>query len=99
MARARTASTHSRAATIQGMARSVAHPAYSKIIAAEGELQAAQKLSEAAKIMSENPISLQLRYLQTIREMSHEKSIHTLIPLPMDLISCFLKKPEVQEKK
>lgn len=71
----------------------------SKIIAAEGELQAAQKLSEAAKIMSENPISLQLRYLQTIREMSHEKSIHTLIPLPMDLISCFLKKPEVQEEK
>jgi len=71
----------------------------SKIIAAEGELQAAQKLSEAAKIMSENPIYLLLRYLQSIREMSHEKSINTLIPLPMDLISCFLKKPEVQEKK
>ena len=71
----------------------------SKIIAAEGELQAAQKLSEAAKIMSQHPISLQLRYLQTIREMSHEKSIHTLIPLPMDLLSCFFKKPETQEKE
>ncbi|MBY0470850.1 slipin family protein [bacterium] len=62
-----------------------------KIIAAEGELQASEKLSEAAKVMASQPISLQLRYLQTIREMSSEHTTNTIVPLPIDLISPFLK--------
>jgi len=61
-----------------------------KIIAAEGELQASEKLGAAAKIMEVNPISLQLRYLQTLREMSSEHTTNTIIPLPMDLIRPFI---------
>lgn len=57
-----------------------------KIIAAEGELQASQKLAEAAMVMEKSPGTMQLRYLQTIREMSSEKATHTIIPLPMDLL-------------
>jgi regulator of protease activity HflC (stomatin/prohibitin superfamily) len=62
----------------------------SKVIAAEGELQASQKLSEAAETLSKNPMSLQLRYLQTIAEISSETSTNTIIPLPMELIKPFL---------
>jgi regulator of protease activity HflC (stomatin/prohibitin superfamily) len=59
-----------------------------KIIAAEGELQASEKLSEASRIMANNPMSLQLRYLQTLSEIStNGKS--TVIPLPIDLIRQF----------
>ena len=57
-----------------------------KIILAEGEFQAAEKLAEASQIMSENPISLQLRYLQTLSEMSSKNGSSTIIPLPLDLI-------------
>jgi regulator of protease activity HflC (stomatin/prohibitin superfamily) len=63
-----------------------------KIIAAEGELQAAQKLSEAAEIMEKRPISLQLRYLQTLKEMSNEKATHTIIPFPIELFKAFMGK-------
>ena len=62
-----------------------------KIIAAEGELQASEKLGEAAAIMEKNPISLQLRYLQTLREMSSEHTTNTIIPLPIELFTPFLK--------
>jgi regulator of protease activity HflC (stomatin/prohibitin superfamily) len=62
-----------------------------KIIAAEGELQASQKLAEAAEVMEKRPMSLQLRYLQTLREMSSEHTTNTIIPLPIDLIKPFLK--------
>ncbi len=61
-----------------------------KIIAAEGEMQASQKLAEAAAVMEKSPGTMQLRYLQTIREMSSEKTSHTIIPLPVDLISAFM---------
>jgi len=61
-----------------------------KIIHAEGEAQAATKLSDAAKIMS-NPISLQLRYLQTLTEVAAEKNSTTIFPLPIDLIRPFMK--------
>lgn len=63
-----------------------------KIIAAEGELQASQKLAEAAEIMEKRPISLQLRYLQTIREMSSEHTTNTIIPLPIDILAGLIKK-------
>ncbi|MDE7169195.1 MAG: slipin family protein [Mucispirillum sp.] len=57
-----------------------------KIILAEGEYQAAEKIAEASRIMSENPISLQLRYLQTLSEISSKNGTSTIIPIPIDLI-------------
>lgn len=63
-----------------------------KVINAEGEFQAAKRLSEAAEIISTHPQALQLRYLQTLVEMSSEGS-STIIPLPLDLLS-LVKKPE-----
>jgi regulator of protease activity HflC (stomatin/prohibitin superfamily) len=64
----------------------------SKVIGAEGEFQAAQKMVDAAALMEEHPISLQLRYLQTLREIAAEKNSTTLFPIPIDLIDVFLKK-------
>ncbi|MFN0116844.1 MAG: slipin family protein [Elusimicrobiota bacterium] len=63
-----------------------------KIINAEGELQASQKLSEAAGVLAKEPGALQLRYLQTAREMTSGKSSTIIFPLPLDLISGFLNK-------
>jgi regulator of protease activity HflC (stomatin/prohibitin superfamily) len=63
-----------------------------KIVNAEGEQQAAQKLKDAADIMADNPITLQLRYLQTLVEVATEKNSTTLFPIPIDLISMFLDK-------
>lgn len=56
-----------------------------KVINAEGEYQAANKLAEAAKIIQTHPVALQLRYLQTMREMSAEQNTTTIFPFPMDL--------------
>ncbi|HID98342.1 MAG TPA: slipin family protein [Thermodesulfobacteriaceae bacterium] len=67
----------------------------SKIINAEGEFQAAQKLAEAARIIEETPAALQLRYLQTLREVAAENNSTTLFPMPIDLFRPFLKnRPE-----
>jgi regulator of protease activity HflC (stomatin/prohibitin superfamily) len=63
----------------------------SKVIAAEGEFQASQKLADAAKILSENSSALTLRYLQTLREISTEKNSTTIFPVPIDLLTPFLK--------
>ncbi len=63
-----------------------------KIIAAEGEMQASQKLSEAAMVMEKSPITLQLRYLQTMAEITGEGKTTIVMPLPIDLITAFLKK-------
>jgi regulator of protease activity HflC (stomatin/prohibitin superfamily) len=63
-----------------------------KVIHAEGEYQAATKLVEAADVMATNPIALQLRYLQTLREVASEKNSTTLFPIPIDLIKPFLSK-------
>ncbi len=63
-----------------------------KIIAAEGEMQASKKLSEAAEVMQKSPITIQLRYLQTLLEMSNEKSTMTIVPIPIDFISGLLNK-------
>ncbi|HNR50069.1 MAG TPA: slipin family protein [Deltaproteobacteria bacterium] len=63
----------------------------SKIIHAEGEFQASQKLRDAADVIAGQPIALQLRYLQTLREISAEGAVNTLIPLPMEIIAPFLK--------
>jgi regulator of protease activity HflC (stomatin/prohibitin superfamily) len=62
-----------------------------KVIAAEGEFQAADKLGQAAAIISAHPQALQLRYLQTLREIATENNSTTLFPIPMDLIRGFMK--------
>ncbi len=62
-----------------------------KVIGSEGEYQAAQKLSDAAKIISENPIALQLRYLQTLREVAAENNSTTIFPVPIDLLTPFMR--------
>src|ERR1700693_5073621 len=61
-----------------------------KVIAAEGEFQAAQRLFDAAEIMSHNPITLQLRYLQTLKEIASENNSTTIFPIPIDLFEPFL---------
>jgi len=63
-----------------------------KIIAAEGEFQAATKLALASDILEKNPMSLQLRYLQTLNEISSEKSSTIIFPIPLDLLKPFYKK-------
>ncbi len=73
-----------------------------KVINAEGEYQAAARMTEAAKVLAEEPISLQLRYLQTLREIAAEKNSTTLFPIPIDLVKPFIKlyeKLEEAEKK
>jgi regulator of protease activity HflC (stomatin/prohibitin superfamily) len=65
-----------------------------KVIAAEGEFQASQKLSDAAKILGEQPSALTLRYLQTLREIGTENNTTTLVPLPLDLLRPFIKTGE-----
>jgi regulator of protease activity HflC (stomatin/prohibitin superfamily) len=62
----------------------------SKVINAEGEFQAATKLAEAATIIREHPMALQLRYLQTLREISAENNSTTVFPIPIDLFKPFL---------
>jgi len=61
-----------------------------KVVHAEGELQASQKLADAAKVIETHPIALQLRYLQTLTEIASEKNSTTIFPIPIDLISMFL---------
>ncbi len=63
-----------------------------KVINAEGEYQAAARLAEAAGIIQEYPEALQLRYLQTLREISSESNTTTLFPVPIDLLTPFIKK-------
>jgi regulator of protease activity HflC (stomatin/prohibitin superfamily) len=62
-----------------------------KVINAEGEYQAATRLAEAAEIMHDRPMALQLRYLQTMREMAAENNSTTVFPLPIDLFRAFFK--------
>lgn len=65
-----------------------------KIISAEGEFQSAEKLLEAAKKIAEEPIALQLRYLQTLTEVAAEKNSTTVFPVPIDLFEHFFKNRE-----
>ncbi|MEI6154198.1 MAG: slipin family protein, partial [Deltaproteobacteria bacterium] len=63
-----------------------------KIISAEGEFQASTKLADASEILSKNPMALQLRYMQTLIEISQEKNSTIIFPLPIDLIKMFMEK-------
>jgi len=60
-----------------------------KVIAAEGEFQAAEKICQAAELMQKSPMSLQLRYLQTLVEIGGENNTTTLFPIPMDILNAF----------
>jgi regulator of protease activity HflC (stomatin/prohibitin superfamily) len=62
-----------------------------KIVHAEGELQAAEKLAEAAKVMATQPMALQLRYLQTLTVIATEKTNTIVFPLPVDMIAALIK--------
>src|SRR5512139_219511 len=63
-----------------------------KIIHAEGEYQAAEKLAQAANVISTNPAAIQLRFLQTLTEIATEKNSTTIFPVPIDLLKSFLEK-------
>jgi regulator of protease activity HflC (stomatin/prohibitin superfamily) len=63
-----------------------------KIIHAEGEFQAAQKLSDAAEIIGKQPTALQLRFLQTLTEVAAEKNSTTIFPIPIDILEPFMRK-------
>jgi regulator of protease activity HflC (stomatin/prohibitin superfamily) len=72
-----------------------------KVIHAEGELQASEKLLAAANVISQNPQALQLRYLQTLNDISSENATTLVFPIPMDLLKAFglhtVVKPEIKE--
>ncbi|MCK4591638.1 MAG: slipin family protein [Candidatus Latescibacteria bacterium] len=88
----------------QDMQRSIAKQAEAerdrraKVIHAEGELQAASKLLEASQLMAKEPISLQLRYLQTLTEVASENNSTTIFPIPIDLLTPFMKLMETGRK-
>ncbi len=69
-----------------------------KIVNAEGEFQAAEKMVQAAAMISKEPIALQLRFLQTMREISSEHNTTTFLPVPIDLFSPFLKQVAAEKK-
>jgi regulator of protease activity HflC (stomatin/prohibitin superfamily) len=79
-----------------GMQRAMARQAEAererraKVIAAEGEFQASERLKDAANVMSENPITIQLRFLQTMLEMSSERTSNLILPIPLELFKPFL---------
>ncbi|MEJ7762906.1 MAG: slipin family protein [Thermomicrobiales bacterium] len=62
-----------------------------KIIHAEGEFQASEQLSKAAKVINEEPVAIQLRYLQTLTEIGNEQNTIVVFPLPVDLLSAFMR--------
>ena len=64
-----------------------------KVINAQGELQASETLAEAARVMASQPASLQLRYLQTVTEIAAENNSTTIFPVPIDMLSSFLRRP------
>jgi regulator of protease activity HflC (stomatin/prohibitin superfamily) len=68
-----------------------------KVINAEGEFQAAARLSEAAMIIAKEPTALQLRYLQTLVEVAAEKNSTTIFPIPIDLLEPFLRKGKISK--
>lgn len=70
-----------------------------KIVHADGELQASVKLGEAAQVIQQNPIALQLRYLQTLTEIASENNSTTIFPLPIELLKPFLNSGNAEKGK
>ena len=69
-----------------------------KVVHAEGEYQAAEKLAQAAEVMSRQPVALQLRYMQTLTAIATERSNTILFPLPMDILSAFTGRSSPDKK-
>jgi regulator of protease activity HflC (stomatin/prohibitin superfamily) len=88
----------------QGMQRAMARQAEAererraKIIGAEGEFQASERLKDAALVIEQHPVALQLRYLQTLIELGASQSTTIVFPAPIDLISPFLNRPDGAER-
>jgi regulator of protease activity HflC (stomatin/prohibitin superfamily) len=88
----------------QEMQRAMARQAESerekrgKIIHAEGELQASAKLSEAGAVIAREPVTLQLRYLQTLTEIAVEKNSTILFPLPIDIMRAFIDRNQDRDR-
>jgi regulator of protease activity HflC (stomatin/prohibitin superfamily) len=84
----------------EGMQRAIARQAEAererraKVIAAEGEYQAAQKIADAAQIIERHPVAIQLRFLQTLVEVATGNNTTTIFPVPIDLLGPLLQKPE-----
>jgi regulator of protease activity HflC (stomatin/prohibitin superfamily) len=84
----------------EGMRRAIARQAEAererraKVINAQGELQASETLAQAARMLQSQPMSLQLRYLQTVTEIAAEHNSTTLFPIPMDLFKPFLQRAD-----
>ena len=70
-----------------------------KVINAEGEFQASQKLADAAAVISKYPVAVQLRFLQTLTEVASDKNSTMIFPVPIDLIKPFLEKAEKENKE
>ncbi|WP_447971254.1 slipin family protein [Nitrospira sp. M1] len=73
----------------------------SKVIHAEGEFQASQRLADAANVLSQNPAAIQLRYLETMMSIAGDKNSTILFPLPIDILSAFMKtsdNPQTKER-
>ncbi|CAD7082806.1 unnamed protein product [Hermetia illucens] len=73
-----------------------AREARAKVIAAEGEQKASRALREASEVIGDSPAALQLRYLQTLNTISAEKNSTIVFPLPIDLITYFIKSTETK---
>ena len=71
----------------------------SKVIHAEGEYQASQRLSDAASILSQNPAAIQLRYLETVMSIAGDKNSTILFPIPVDIFSAFTRSTEPKDSK
>jgi regulator of protease activity HflC (stomatin/prohibitin superfamily) len=71
----------------------------SKVISAEGEFQASQRLSDAAKILGEQPSAITLRYLQTLKEIAQENNSTTIFPVPIDILKQFMKSNEDNQNR
>jgi regulator of protease activity HflC (stomatin/prohibitin superfamily) len=89
----------------QGMQRAMARQAEAerekrgKVIHAEGEYLAAQRLADAAEVIQERPVALQLRYLQTLTDIASERNSTIVFPLPLDLVSHFFRHAEVSPER
>ncbi len=76
-----------------------AREARAKVIAAEGEQKASKALKEAAEVISESPIAIQLRYLQTLTQIASEKNSTIVFPIPLEMLSFFSNKSQVLFKR
>lgn len=75
-----------------------AREARAKVIAAEGEQKASKALKDAADVISESPLAIQLRYLQTLTQIASEKNSTIVFPIPLEIISSIVKKSITHQK-